>query len=171
MFPASPHVTLRRFALGFVALAVTGSALVLGSAASAQGPTTLTFKELSKGSTFDFVDQAPMSKGKGEPSASAGDLIVFTNPLADLGGKSIGRMYVHCTAVVAARRADNAPFVCEGVVSLTGGTLSIQALLAHAGATVHGAVTGGTGTYANARGTLHSQPTKTGADDTISLVE
>ena len=29
---------------------------------------------------------------------------------------------------------------------------------------------GGTGTYANARGTLHSQPTKTGADDTITLV-
>jgi len=169
MFPVTPRVTLPRFAVGFVALVATGCALVLGSSASAQGPTTLTFKELTKGSTFAFVDQAPISKRKGEPSVSAGDLIVFTNPLADATGKRIGRLYVHCTAVVAARRADKAPFACEGVVALGRGTLSIQAFLAHAGATVHGAVTGGTGAYANARGTLDSRPTKTGADDTITL--
>ena len=169
MFPVSPRVTLPRFALGLVAVAAIGCALVLGSAASAQGPTALAFKELSKGSTFAFVDQAPLSKGKGEPSASAGDLIVFTNPLVDATGKRLGRLYMHCTAVVAARRADNASYACEGVVMLGGGTLSIQTFLAHAGATVHGTVTGGTGAYANARGTLHSRPTKTGADDTVTL--
>ena len=113
-----------------VALAAACCALVLGSAASAQSPTTLTFKELSKGSTFDFVDQVPMSMGKGEPSASAGDLIVFTNPLANASGKRIGRLYAHCTALVAARRAANAPYACEGLVVLAGGTLSVQAFLA-----------------------------------------
>jgi hypothetical protein len=169
MFPVSPRVTLYRFAVVFVALAAACCALVLGSAASAQSTTTLTFKELNKGSTFDFVDQAPLSKSKGEPSASAGDLIVFTNPLVNAGGKRIGRLYVHCTAVVAASRADRAPFACEGVVTLGGGTLSVQTFLAHAGATVHGTVTGGTGSYANARGTLHSNPTRTGADDTITF--
>jgi hypothetical protein len=168
MFPVSPRVTLPRV-LGVVALAATGCALVLGSAASAKGPTTLTFKELNKGSTFAFVDQAPMSKGKGEPSASAGDLIVFTNPLANATGKRIGRLYMHCAAVVAARRAADAPFACEGMLVLGSGTLSVQTFLAHAGATVHGSVTGGTGSYANARGTLRSQPTKTGADDTITF--
>ena len=131
--------------------------------------TTLTFKELTKGSTFAFVDNAPISKAKGEPSASAGDLIVFTNPLVD-GGKHVGRLYMHCTAVVAAPAANKAAFACEGVVGLGGGTLTVQAFLPKAGATVHGTVTGGTGTYANARGTLVSRPTKTGADDTISLV-
>jgi len=169
MFPVSPRVTLSRFAFVFVALAATGCALVLGSSASAQGPTTLTFKELNKGSTFDFVDQAPLSKGKGEPSASAGDLIVFTNPLADRTGKPVGRLYVHCTALVAAKSASKAPYACEGVLTLAGGTLSVQTFLAHAGVTVHGMVTGGTGSYANARGTLQSQPTKTGADDTITF--
>jgi hypothetical protein len=167
MFPVSPRVP--RFALGVVAIGATGCALVLGSAASAQSLTTLTFKELNKGSTFDFVDQVPMSKSKGEPSASAGDLIVFTNPLTDRTGKRIGRLYVHCTALVAARSANKAPFACEGVLTLAGGTLSVQTFLAHAGATVHGIVTGGTGSYANARGTLRSQPTKTGADDTITF--
>jgi hypothetical protein len=60
MSPVPPRIVLR-FAFGLVAIAATGSALALGSTASAQVPTTVTFKELSKGSTFDFVDQAPMS--------------------------------------------------------------------------------------------------------------
>ena len=159
-----------RFAAFGFAVATGACALVLVGGASAQGATTLTFKELMKGSTFAFVDNVPASKTKGEPAASAGDVIVFTNPLAN-GGRRIGRLYMHCTAVVAAPAANKAGFACEGVVGLGDGTLTIQALLPHAGATVHGVVTGGTGTYANARGTLVSRPTKTGADDTISLVK
>jgi hypothetical protein len=155
-----------RFAVG---LGAGACALVLAADASAQSTTTLTFKELSKGSTFAFVDNAPTSKAKGEPSASAGDAIVFTNPLV-AGGKRVGKLYMHCTAVVAAAAANKAAFACEGVVGLGGGTLTIQALLPHAGATVRGVVTGGTGAYANARGTLLSRPTESGADDTISLV-
>ncbi len=158
-----------RFAVTGFGLAVGACALVLAGGASAQGATTVTFKELTKGSTFAFVDNAPASKTKGEPAASAGDVIVFTNPLTNRG-KRIGRLYMHCTVVVAASAANKAGFACEGVVGLGGGTLTIQALLPHAGATVHGVVTGGTGTYANARGTLVSRPTKTGADDTLSLV-
>src|SRR5436309_14258510 len=116
MFPVSPRVTLPRFAVGFVALVATGCALVLGSSASAQGPTTLTFKELDRGSTFAFVDNAPTSKAKGEPSASIGDAIVFTNPLTDGAGQRVGRLYVHCTAVVAAPEANKAAFTCEGIM-------------------------------------------------------
>lgn len=170
MFSVAPRVTLPRLAFGSVTLAVGACALILGSSASAQSPTTLTFRELDKGSTFAFVDSAPLSKAKGEPSASLGDRIVFTNPLVDSAGKRLGRLYVHCTVVVAARQANKAAFACEGVVSLGGGTLSIQTFLAHAGATVRGAVTGGTGAYANARGTLLSEPTKAGGDDVITLV-
>lgn len=159
-----------RFAVLGFGLAAAACALVLVGGASARGATTLTFKELTKGSTFAFVDNAPASKTKGEPAASAGDVIVFTNPLVD-GAKRIGRVYMHCTVVVAAPSANKAGFACEGIVGLGDGTLTVQALLPHAGATVHGVVTGGTGTYANARGTVVSRPTKTGADDTISLVE
>ncbi len=170
MFPASPRVTLPRPALGLAAIAAGACALVLAGGASAQGPTTLTLNELDKGSTFSFVDNAPMSKAKGEPSASLGDLIVFTNPLTNRAGKRVGRLYMHCTAVVATQRADKAAFTCEGILGLGGGTLTVQAFLPHAGVTVYGTVTGGTGAYANARGTLVSKPTKLGAADTISLV-
>jgi Allene oxide cyclase barrel like domain len=170
MFPVPVPVALPRFARAAVSLAIGMGALVLGSSASAQGAKTLTFKELDRGATFAFVDNAPTSKAKGEPSASIGDAIVFTNPLTDRAGKRVGRLFVHCTAVVAARQANKAAFSCEGIMVVDGGTLSVQAFLPKAGATVHGAVTGGTGTYANARGTLVSRPTKAGADDTITLV-
>jgi hypothetical protein len=169
MFPVVRRVALPRLAVGSVALAASVTALVVGSGASAQSSTTLTFKELNKGSTFAFVDNAPVSKAKGEPSASLGDVIAFTNPLA-AAGKRIGRLYLHCTVVVAAAQAYKASYACEGVLALGGGTLSVQAFLAHAGATVRGTVTGGTGGYSNARGTLLSRPTKTGADDVITLV-
>ena len=170
MFPVPVSVALHRFARGAVGLAISVCALVLVSSASAQGPKTLTFKELDKGSTFAFVDNAPTSKAKGEPSASIGDAIAFTNPLADGAGKRVGRLYAHCTAVVAARQANKAAFTCEGMMVVDGGTLTIQAFLPNAGATVHGTVNGGSGAYANARGTLVSRPTKAGADDTITLV-
>jgi hypothetical protein len=160
---------LPRFARGALSLAIGLCALVLGPSAAAQGPKTLTFKELNRGATFAFVDNAPMSKAKGEPSASMGDAIVFTNPLTDRAGKRVGRLFVHCTAVVAARQANKAAFTCEGIMVVEGGTLSVQAFLPKAGATAHGTVTGGTGAYANARGTLVSKPTKAGADDTITL--
>jgi hypothetical protein len=155
--------------LGFVTIALTGCALALGSAASAQGPATLTFKELNKGSTFAFIDSAPMSTAKGEPSASLGDRLVFTNPLVSASGKHVGRLYLHCTAVVAAP-ANKAAFACDGVLLIGAGSLSVVAFLAHEGVTVHGIITGGTGSYANARGTLISKPTKSGADDTVTLV-
>ena len=170
MFPVVRRVALPRLAVGSAAVVAGVTALIVGASASAQSPATLSFKELNKGSTFAFVDSAPMSKAKGEPSASLGDRIVFTNPLADVTGKRIGRLYLHCTVVVAARKASIAAFACEGLVVPGGGTLSVQAFLAHAGATVRGTVTGGTGVYANARGTLLSQPTKSGADDVITLV-
>jgi hypothetical protein len=170
MFPVRPHVTRPRLSLGVAAIATGACALVLGSSASAQSPTTLTFKELNKGSTFGYIDDTPISKAKGEPSASLGDQIVFTNPVADTAGKRTGRLYAHCTVVVAAQRASNASFACDAMMIVPGGMLSVQAFLPHDGATVHGTVTGGTGVYANARGTLVSRPTKTGDIDTFTLV-
>ena len=169
MSPAFLRATWPRFALGLVALAAVGVSLVPVAAASVQGPANLTFKELAKGSTFAFVDSVPLSKAKGEPTASLGDRIVFTNLLVDTAGRRVGRLYSHCTAVVAARAASSATFACEAFIVLRSGTLTVQALLAHAGATVNGTVTGGTGTYANARGVLRSTPTKSGADDVITF--
>ena len=50
------------------------------------------------------------------------------------------------------------------------GTLTVQAMNSPGVATTTGAVTGGTGAYANARGTFTSVEGRSGSTDTITLV-
>jgi len=132
---------------------------------------TLTFKELEKGSKFSFIDNPPRSKRKGEPSASLGDDLTFSNPLADAGGNRIGTLYVRCTIVRASRLISHATTLCHGAFSFPGkGTLMLEALPGSLDAkSVTGAVSGGTGSFANARGTFTSTNTKTGSDDTVTF--
>ena len=152
-------------------------AIAAGAAVAAVGQTspppsgTLTFKELDKGSKFAFIDNPPRSKRKGEPSASIGDDLTFGNPLVDGAGKRIGTLYVHCTIVRGSRRILNASTLCNGAYAFAGqGTLTIEALAAPISAkTVTGTITGGTGKFANARGTFQSTSTKTGSDDTVTF--
>ena len=93
----------RGMALGAIIL----SSLAIGqmlvwtavSAASADAPaaTTLTFKELDKGSTFKHIRN---TKTRNQRSNLMGDLIVFTSPLADSAGKRVGRIHVSCVTTV-----------------------------------------------------------------------
>ena len=61
-------------------------------------------------------------------------------------------------------------YVCEGVYSFADGTLIVAGLSRFTAPTSSAAVTGGTGAYANARGTLASKTTKTGEDVIVTLV-
>ena len=169
MFPVSPRFTRPRFAPGLVALAVGACAFVLVSSASAQG-STLTFKELNKRLDVRIRRQRTDVEGQGRAVRLGRRPDRVHEPAHREPAKRIGRLYMPLHGRRRRPAGEQASFACEGVVGLGGGTLTVQAFLPHAGATVHGTVTGGTGAYANARGTLVSRPTKTGADDTISLV-
>lgn len=150
--------------------------LCLASQAAAAGPamTTLQLKELSKGSTFAFIDNAPKSTQKGEPSASVGDELVFSNPLTSMSGRKLGHLYMHCTAVLPSHLANKATYSCGGAVALADGTMTVQVLLRSgnigSGKTVYATVTGGTGAFANMRGVVVSRQTASGANDTVTLV-
>ena len=145
------------------ALAFTGSA--------AAATTTITFKEPEKGSTFAFIDNAPKTKRKhGFPEKiSAGDEFVFTNPL-EAEGKKIGHLQAVCTATENGK-FQNAGFNCNGTFVFTGkGTLTGAATIT--GKKTEGAINGGTGTYAGARGTFVSKEGKGGASTvTVTLLE
>jgi hypothetical protein len=152
--------------------ALAGAALLV-PAASAQAPATrsLTLREVAKGSTFAYVDNAPKSKKRGDPEASLGDAIVFTNRIADASGARVGRLVAHCTVVVAAPRAQRATFQCTASMTLRDGTLAVVALTNPSKPDTMGAVVGGTGAYAGARGTLVSKAKRNGdSDDTITLL-
>jgi allene oxide cyclase-like protein len=141
---------------------------VLGTSASGQGtaPATLTFKELDKGSTFIHIRN---TKTRSTRANSMGDLLAFTNPVADRSGRRIGKLAITCTTTTGARNFLRSTATCAGVVTLRDGTITVQANIRPNKTTTTGAVTGGTGVYANARGVVVSKQTS-GSPDTITTI-
>jgi hypothetical protein len=160
-------------------LAVIGLALAATlffvSSAAAIAPVQITLKELEKGSTFALIDNAPTSKKvHGFPTQiSPGDELVITNPLVE-NGKTVGKLRARCTATASTKTNvqnafANAHFICEGVFSIGGSSLYGNATIVKGGS--RGVITGGTGSFANSRGTFVSKEGKGGSTTTITLVE
>lgn len=150
--------------------ALVTAAILVGSSASAQNAETrrLTFKELEKGSTYAHISN---TKSASQRSNSLGDLLVFTNPLADGSGKVVGRLYADCTTTVGARNFLKSVLTCTVVLVLRNGTLTMQANSSPGIGRTTGAVTGGTGAYSNARSVFVSKEAQGGSQDTITLID
>jgi Dirigent-like protein len=161
------NIPKRTAGLALAALALAGT-VVVASGATAQDPTprTLTFKTLEKGSTFKHVRN---TKPKSERANPIGDVIVFTNPVADGAGRAVGTLYANCTTTKGARDFRRSTTTCTGVVALRDGTLTVQGNNRPGVATTTGAVTGGTGSYANARGVFVANDVS--GDLTVTLAD
>jgi hypothetical protein len=151
-----------------VLLGLLAATLVLRSSASAHDPgeRTLTFTELERGATFTHIRN---TKGAKRQSNLQGDVLAFTNRLADASGERVGKISVSCTTTTGARNFLRSTLTCAGVVTLADGTLTLQANTTPNSRTTTAAVTGGTGAYANARGVFVSTARQGGSDDTITL--
>jgi hypothetical protein len=132
---------------------------------------TITFHELDKGSRFNYIDNPPRNPHNRRPVFSVGDQFAVANPLADSSGK-IGELRALCTFTKKATATDTLnpghPF-CTGAFVLKTGTLFVEATDAGGNKTT-GAVVGGTGSYIGARGTFQSTSTKSGTNDTVTLL-
>jgi hypothetical protein len=134
-------------------MAIGGVAFAASSGAQAPGSQTLTFKE-TEGNEGAFIDEKPLSKN-GKPSI--GDSFAFSNNLSDSANKRVGKLQAVCTIVDV--RGRTASQVCQGVAKLSGGDLYLEAAFTegpNGPPQIKGAITGGTGAYANARGTFTS---------------
>jgi hypothetical protein len=129
---------------------------------------TLTLKELDKGSTFVHIRN---TKGSSSRANWMGDVLAFTNPVVDQAGQRIGKTSVACVTTTGARNFMRSQLTCFGTFTLRDGTLTVQANLSPAQRTIVGAITGGTGAYANARGVVESRSVRGGALDTITLAD
>jgi hypothetical protein len=166
-------ITKRRLATvasGLLACCTLGALLAPIAAAES----TLTFTEPEKGSTFNFVDAPPTAVTKhGFPTSfSPGDVLILTNPLKQ-GSKTIGKLRATCTATANVKITNQnafaqAHFICEGVFFLGKSTLFANATIVKGG--TEGVITGGTGNYAGARGTILSKEIKGGSTTTISFL-
>ena len=154
--------------LAALALSALAAAALIGPGASAQSPAgrTITFTELEKGSTFKHVRN---TKPKSAQSNLLGDVIVFTNPMADASGEVVGKNHAVCATTVGARKFPKSVMTCNGSAVLRDGTLTWQGVFKVGGSTATSAITGGTGAYANARGVVVSKQDRSGTHDTITL--
>ena len=164
----------RRTYLIAPALALVAT-LVFVSSAGAIAPVQITLKEPAKGSTVTFVDNAPTAKKvHGFPTKiSPGDEVVLTNQLFE-NGEMVGKLRSRCTATDPASGSGenvfiNAHFICEGVYNIKGSALYANGQVLKGG--TQGVITGGTGAFANSRGTFVTTVEKGGETSTITLVE
>ena len=168
--PRRPARTTPLAALALVTLiAVAAAGLGQRSSASAEAPagTTLTYTEPVKGSTFRHIRN---TKTTNRRANLLGDLIVFANPISDSTGKRVGKSHVQCVTTVGASNFKRSKLTCTGVSALRQGTLTLAAIVSPGARTTTGAVTGGTGAYANARGVFSSVLARNGdAATTITL--
>jgi hypothetical protein len=157
----------RAAALLVAAAAITAAAVAL-STASAQSPATrtLSLREVDKGATFKHVRN---TRATARLSIAQGDLIVFTNPITDASGARVGKLHAQCVTTVGARDFRKSVLTCAGILRLRDGDLMVQSIDPPGATSTTGAVTGGTGAYANAHGVFTSTHTDAGSDDTITL--
>jgi hypothetical protein len=87
--------------------------------------------------------------------------------LADPSGKVVGKLYAQCTTTRGARNFLRSTVTCTGVMVLRECTLTLQANSKPGVPTTIGAVTGGTGAYAHARGVFVAKDAT--ADFTVTL--
>jgi Dirigent-like protein len=160
---------MKRLALS---LAVTCVATAAGLASADARPAAVhprTFKLTEHDGPFHFVDLAPPN-GSGR-SVSAGDLLILTNPLTGRDGSKAGTLHAVCTVTDVRSSVETAIFQCNASYVLRRGTLALSAIAPVAAAsTLRIAVTGGTGAYAGARGTVVSRRSQSGSrTDTVRL--
>jgi allene oxide cyclase len=116
------------------ALIVVVVAALVGTAAAAAAPTTL---RLTEKQTFQrYVD-------KGAKGESAGDVRTFGGPVFDSAHKQVGHDSIRC--VVGS--------TCDATIWLTGGTLVARHAVVRP-PRFSAAISGGTGAYAGAAGTV-----------------
>ena len=125
-----------------IVLAVVGTlALSSAPAAGKSHERVITIKARSQIDRAQLIDNAPVGD-------SPGDMLVFTEKLFDPRGKRIGSDAASCV------RLFDATSLCTGVYMLPGGRVMVQLLQPGPTGTYDQAITGGTGRFAGARGTV-----------------
>jgi hypothetical protein len=145
-----------------LALAAIPAGLALGDS-PAPGPRTIKLKE--RGGSLKALDLPPRARTAHSP-ASPGDEVVFTRSLTSADGRAAGTFHAVCVVTKPHGGIETSLYQCSGTYVLTDGTLALDFAGSLSGQSRTFAITGGTGNYAGARGTVAS----VGGTDTIDLL-
>jgi hypothetical protein len=155
--PALNVADMKLLIASLIAAAVTASAL--GATASGRVTTRLRFVQVDE--HFKFVDVAP--KGGERKPPSLGDEFVIAGRLM-VGARRVGSTNLVCTVTQAGAEGVNE---CHGSAIVPGGSITIEGSSHEASNADVYAITGGTGRYADAQGTI---ATAQGKGDTTVIV-
>lgn len=126
-----------------VSAAIGGLALLAAPAGAAKGKErTITIHARSQ------LVQAHLVDDNAPAGPSVGDVLVFTERLLSRRGRTIGSDAATCT------RLFDESSLCTGTYKLPGGRLMVQLLQPGPTGAYDQAITGGTGRFAGARGTV-----------------
>ena len=136
---------MRRIAI-VCAAGITVLLLLIAAATGGAATERVKLQLTLKAKTLNLIDTGPTGD-------SPGDLVTGTDTVFRRG-RAIGRAHSHCVAIAgttAAGRLD-----CTNTLTLPGGRIVSQQEVIYKGETLTavGAITGGTGIYAKARGDL-----------------
>lgn len=142
-------------------IAATLAAAIIGTTSLASGqavqqPSGRTFKLIERDASSAFGDTGARAHNRRNPRFSGGDLHVFTSTIFNETNVRIGRLFAHCVAVRGGRDFTKTLFRCGGTFVLRDGTIAVDAAFAgnQDDEDVPLAVTGGTGAYEGARGSV-----------------
>ena len=153
--------------------AATLVAALLASAGSAQQPGERTFKLIEEDASAAFGDVTPRSSNQNDPRFSGGDMHVFTSKLFDETNARVGQLYAQCITVRGGRSFQQALFQCSATIELPDGTISLNTAFRgnQHDEDVLTAVTGGTGAYEGARGSISQRNLPQGRmENTVHLL-
>jgi Dirigent-like protein len=132
-------------ALGAITVFVWGSGDTARGADSTEPVEfTLSLKEVSQ----RIVDNPPKNRGD---TPTVGDTVAFNKLLLDKNGKRVGSVQAHGTITSGGK---NAAETVEGVMILKGGRLTVQETFRFSDRRHDIAITGGTGSYEGATGSI-----------------
>ncbi len=153
--------------------AATVLAAILASTGGAQPPGGRTFKLIEEDQSQAFGDVAPRSPDTRNPRFSGGDMHLFTSRLFDETNKPAGKLLAQCITVRAGRTFVQASFQCSATIVLRDGTIAVNTAFTgnQRDEDVLSAVTGGTGAYEGARGSISQRNLPNGRmENTIHLL-
>lgn len=113
------------------------------------------------------------SRKQGErASISMGDEFVVRSGLTNEAGRRVGTLHAHCHATRGGRNFAGAFFHCTGTFVLRDGLLSLDtAFSGDETGTARVSITGGTGAYEGARGSITSKELpRNRTEDTVHLL-
>ena len=155
--------------IGAAAVLAVGVSIAVTSIGGAQTSGERTLKFVEKGGSSKFLDNPPKAT-KRHPAPSAGDSFLFSSQLYDESGARVGFVTGQCTIGPGAGR--NNPN-CAATAKLADGTVTVAGIGGNSRTTVL-AITGGTGAYEGARGSVtsvsRSDADNAPSDDTIHLL-